>query len=123
MGIKKVIQFRYFSDYYYPKNTNDYNYPINLCSDDLSLANESNVFNKFNNKILLLRIQTLPGVKFYLNTDLDPYIVGASGVYQIDELHNKSVNLPPLRFSSESLDYISKNPDGFLIIDILYEEG
>jgi len=46
-------------------------------------------------------------------------VVGASGMYELD-LTDSSAVLTSLTFEKESLDLINMNPDGYLIIDIVY---
>ena len=70
--------------------------------------------------IIQLGIQSLPGLKFNLNTNLDPIVVGASGMYELD-LSDSSAVLTSLTFEIDSLNLINENPDGYLIIDIVYQ--
>ena len=72
--------------------------------------------------IYQLGIQALPGTKFFLNGGIDPIIVGATGIYELD-LHEKAT-ISSLRFDSKSMKTIenaSKAGNGFLIVDIVYE--
>jgi len=45
----------------------------------------------------------LPGTKFNLNANLDPIIIGQSGMYELD-LTNSSAILTSLTFEKDSLD-------------------
>ena len=107
MAIKKVTQLRFFGDNNSYLNTSDKNaiyhqmdenQPNSLSSVDLS-----------------------SGDAFNLNANLDPIIIGQSGMYELD-LTNSSAILTSLTFEKDSLDQIDKNPDGYLIIDIVYKE-
>ena len=124
---RNIAQFRFFGD----NNTYlnhadstqlyrqiDENYPNGISSLDLS---SGTAFIDYM-PIVQLGIQALPGTKFNLNTNLDPIIVGASGMYELD-LTNNSAKITSLSFEQDSLDQITNNPDGYLIVDILYEGG
>ena len=71
--------------------------------------------------ILQLGIQALPGTKFYLNSSVDPVVVGFTGIYELD-LENQA-EIVKLTFNEKSLDAIDVNANGYLIIDVLYEDG
>lgn len=122
---KKIAQFRFFGD----SNSNfnsvdqdqiyhqmDNNQPTSLTTTDLA---SGEVFTDYT-PIYQLGIQSQPGLKFNLNTNLDPIVVGASGMYELD-LSDSSAVLTSLTFEKESLDLINSNPDGYLIIDIVYQ--
>ena len=125
--IKKVKQFRFFGDANLNFNSSDQeslvyhqmdqNQPENLNSNDL-MSGEAFDSAK---PIIQLGIQTLPGVKVYINSNLDPVIVGASGIYELD-LTDSSVKIVDLKFEQKSLELINNSPDGYLIIDIVYQE-
>ena len=125
MASKKVTQLRFFGDSNGYLNTFDINaiyhqmdenQPNSLSSLDLS---SGDAFVDYV-PIIQLGIQALPGTKFNLNANLDPIIIGISGMYELD-LTNSSAVLTSLTFDKDSLDQIDKNPDGYLIIDIVYE--
>ena len=125
--IKKVKQFRFFGDSNLIFNSNDQeqqtyhqmddNQPDGLSSNDLM---SGEIFKSFL-PIIQLGVQTLPGVKFHLNTNLDPIIVGSSGIYELD-LTDSSVKITYISFEQKSLELINNSPDGYLIIDIVYQE-
>ena len=126
MATKKVTQLRFFGNTNAYLNTSDRdviyhqldeNQPNSLSSIDLS---SGDVFLDYV-PIIQLGIQALPGTKFNLNANLEPIIIGTSGMYELD-LSNSSGVLTSLTFEKESLDQIDKNPDGYLIIDIVYQE-
>ena len=107
---RKIKQLRYYADGH-PKNSG-YTLGAQYC-------NETS-FSYFA-PIEQLGIQTLPGVKFYLNQSLDP-IIGATGIYELD-LRNTTAILSSLRFDKESIDTIKNIDNGFLIIDLVYTGG
>ena len=68
-----------------------------------------------------LGIQTMPGVKFYLNdNDIDniPVIINNTGIFELD-LKDK-VRINNLKFDAISLNSIQNNPNKYIIIDIVY---
>lgn len=73
--------------------------------------------------IYQLGIQALPGTKFYLNGGIDPIVVGATGIYELD-LQEKAI-ISALRFDAESMltikEMAENTGNGFLIVDIVYE--
>ena len=126
MATKKITQLRFFGDSNGFLNTSDINaiyhqmdenQPNSLSSLDLS---SGDAFVDYV-PIIQLGIQALPGTKFNLNANLDPIIIGVSGMYELD-LTNSSAVLTSLTFDKDSLDQIEKNPDGYLIIDIVYDD-
>ena len=125
MARKRVAQFRFFGDANTTFNSFDQtaiyhqmddNQPSSLSALDLA---SGEIFTDYT-PIMQLGIQSQPGLKFNLNTNLDPIVVGASGMYELDLTDTSSV-LTSLTFEKESLDLINSNPDGFLIIDIVYQ--
>lgn len=75
----------------------------------------------FNNKypIIRLGIQTLPGVKFYLNHSTSPIVVGYTGIYDLDL--EGITEITHLCFAAESVNMINRNENSFLIVDFIYE--
>lgn len=124
---KKIAQFRFFGDRNKRFNSTDNeaiyhqmdeNSPTSLSGTDLV---QGTIFTNYT-PIIQLGIQSLPGLRFNLNTNLDPIIMGASGMYELD-LTDSSATLTSLTFERSSIDLITQNPDGYLIIDIVYEEA
>lgn len=124
---RRIAQFRYFGDgeigvnavtqtTLYKHISSNYTEAINK-----SVLADGSIFVSYA-PIIQLGVQTLPGTKFYLNANTDPIIVGASGIYELD-LSNTSTVITSLMFDLASLELISNNPDGYLIIDIIYEEA
>lgn len=71
--------------------------------------------------VLQLGIQALPGTKFYMNSSIDPVVVGFTGIYELD-LDNRA-EIVRLNFDKQSMDAIENNQNGYLIVDVLYEDG
>ncbi len=124
---KKIAQFRFFGDANSNFNSRDKdaiyhqmddNQPSSLTSNDLI---QGSAFNDYT-PIIQLGVQALPGTKLNLNTNLDPIILGSSGMYELD-LVDSSAKLTSLTFDQESIEMINRNPDGYLIVDIVYEEA
>lgn len=108
---KHIMQFRYYDD-----EQVDNNQPKDLKRKDLETGA---IFSKYT-PITQLGIQALPGTRFILNENIEgPVIIGSTGIYELDLEGISKIN--SLRFDSKSLDLIAKNPNAFLIIDIIYE--
>lgn len=123
---KKIAQFRFFGDSNTRFNSSDKNaiyykmdenQPSSLSSLELQ---QGTAFINYT-PIIQLGVQGLPGTKFNLNTNLDPIILGSSGMYELD-LTDSSATLTSLTFEHESLQRINECADGYLIIDIVYQE-
>ena len=71
--------------------------------------------------ILQLGIQALPGTKFYLNSSIEPVVIGFTGIYEL-ELED-SMEIVKLTFNKDSLEAIENNANGYLIVDVLYDDG
>lgn len=69
--------------------------------------------------ILQLGIQALPGTQFYMNYSVDPVTIGFTGIYELD-LQDKA-EIVKLTFDKASMNAIENNANGYLIIDVLYE--
>lgn len=111
---KKIGQIRYYG----PNNNSTgqkVNYPEDLARNSLRYGN---VFNTIY-PIVQLGVQTMPGVKFYVNNHTTPIIVGATGIYELDV--DGLSNITDIQFDNTSLDMIDNNPNAYLIIDYIYE--
>lgn len=107
---KHIMQFRY-----YDENHNN-NQPENL---KLSQLVNGEVFSKYL-PFTQLGIQSLPGTRFYLNDNIEgPVILGSTGIYELELEGISKIN--SLKFDSKSLNLIKNNPNGYLIIDVIYE--
>lgn len=109
---KQIVQFRYYNDD--NENDND-NQPagkkyIDFCKD-------GSVFTPYL-PFTQINIQTMPGVRMYLNNDIvNPVIIGSTGIYQLD-LEGIS-EITDLYFSTASMEMIRDNDEGYLIIDVI----
>lgn len=108
--MKKIKQFRYYNDAS-PKNN-----PIGLKAQDLITG------RAFNNylPIIQLGVQGLPGTRFYVNESGNSIIVGYTGIYELDS--NLVYSIRKLSFDSTSLNLIANSDNGYLLVDIVYEE-
>lgn len=100
---------------YYEKS--DKNYPSFLSKASLKSGSAFGACYPISH----LGIQSLPGVKFRINSNVDYNIIGITGVYELD-LSDDSGKIYNLFFEEDSLDNIDKNESAYLIIDIVYQE-
>lgn len=118
---RKVIQIRYYNE------NDDKNYPLapEAAEDMTQYATAESLKNGtvFKNYMPLvsLGIQTIPGVKFYLNRSTAPIIVGSTGIYEIDAKYLADINW--LAFDQNSIKMVQENPSAYIIVDLLYEEN
>ena len=108
---KQIKQFRYY------KQGNLKNQPSNI---GISNLNSGSIFSKYM-PVIQLGIQSLPGTKFYLNNSNDPIIIGNTGIYELNL--NGLSEITAIRFDTASINTIARNENGYLIVDILYEDG
>lgn len=108
---RTVKQYRYYN------SGNQKNQPITATKDQFVSGLVFDTPSCY--PILQLGIQALPGTKFYMNYAIDPVIVGFTGIYELD-LEDKA-EIVKLSFDKESMDAIEANQNGYLIIDVLYE--
>ena len=107
---KHIMQFRYYDE------NHSNNQPENL---KLSQLINGEVFSKYL-PFTQLGIQSLPGTRFYLNDNIEgPVILGTTGIYELELEGISKIN--SLKFDSKSLNLIKNNPNGYLIIDVIYE--
>ena len=110
---KHLMQFRYYGDQLENNNLSNIEYK-QLISGSYFISCKPNATS-----IASLGIQTLPGVKFYLNnSQIDPIIIGPSGIYELGT--DKNYEITGLQFDSKSIDSINANNGAYLIIDIVY---
>lgn len=111
---KHIMQFRYYDE------GNSNNQPEGLRLDQL-VDYKDGVFSKYT-PFTQLGIQSLPGTRFYLNgNDIEgPIIIGTTGIYELELEGISKIN--SLRFEEKSLKLIRDNPNGYLIIDVIYED-
>lgn len=116
--MRKLYQFRYYG----PKDmvnaeVGNINQPSNVTRQDL----QTGAFIADYVPIIQLGIQTMPGVKFYLNNSHDPIIVGNTGIYELNV--DNLTEITALNFDYASLELVDRNPrTAYIIIDILYGE-
>lgn len=107
--MRKVEQVRYYTQ------TDTRNQPAGLKMN--KLVSGSVFSGKY--PIVQLGIQTLPGVKFYLNNSTSPIVVGYTGIYDIEL--NGLTEITHLCFDAESMNLINQNSSSYLIVDFIYE--
>ena len=110
-----IKQFRYYGK----NSTLNTNLDIANKLNKESLANGGFINNY--TPVVKLGIQTIPGVRFYLNGSDEAIIIGNSGLFELD-LEDR-IQITGLRFSPKSIDLIDSlaTANGRLIIDIVYE--
>ena len=108
---KQVRQFRYYS-----KDDSNKNYPSSIAYRNLV---SGSIFSDYM-PIIQLGIQGLPGTKFYLNNSNNPIIIGYTGVYELNL--DGVAEIKSLQFDANSINMIEKNPNAYLIVDIIYEK-
>ena len=111
--MKKIMQFRYFGP------DHEQNQPLGLTSTDLS---EGNIFASYP-KVSQLGIQGPPGIKFYINDNINnPIFLGDTGIYELD-LEGLGI-IYQLNFDKSEMDtVITGVSENRLLIDIIYEGG
>lgn len=109
-----VKQYRFYNEYDETRNQPSY---INM----ENLINGKVFESPSCYPILQLGIQALPGTAFYLNSSIDPVIVGFTGIYELD-LENQA-EIVKLTFNKKSIETINTNANGYLIVDVLYDDG
>ena len=111
---KYLMQFRYYGN-----SSDGKNYPSAITKNSLISGSYLISYKPSATSIASLGIQTLPGVKFYLNnSQVDPIIIGPSGIYELGI--NENYEVTGLQFDRKSLDLIDANSGAYLIIDVVY---
>ena len=108
--MKKIRQFRYYND------SSEKNNPSGLVMKDLVTGRAFDPYLP----IVQLGIQALPGTKFYVNDTSGSIIVGYTGIYELDSSLVYSIRR--LSFDAKSLNLIANSDNGYLLVDIVYEE-
>ena len=120
----KVKQFRYYNDKSSEVTESKRNQPTTLDGTTTLITSEhyvnGDVFGK-HFPITQLGIQALPGTKFYLNEAVDPVIIGATGIYELDLTNG--IQISKISFAHDSMENIKNNDNAFLIVDIIYDDG
>ena len=111
---RKVQQIRYYGDH---KSDSDKNQPANLTGNRLR---SGSVFSQYT-PMKQIGIQTMPGVKFYLNNSIEPIIIGSTGIYELNV--ENLTEITALSFDTTSINMINQTPStSYIIVDILYED-
>ena len=120
----KVKQFRYYNDKSSEVTESKRNQPTTLDGTTTLITSEhyvnGDVFGK-HFPVTQLGIQALPGTKFYLNEAVDPVIIGATGIYELDLTNG--IQISKISFAHDSIENIKNNDNAFLIVDIIYDDG
>ena len=120
----KVKQFRYYNDKSSEVTESKRNQPTTLDGTTTLITSEhyvnGDVFGK-HFPVTQLGIQALPGTKFYLNEAVDPVIIGATGIYELDLTNG--IQISKISFDPKSMEIIKNNDNAFLIVDIIYDDG
>lgn len=106
---KKIQQIRYYGE------NNKSNYPTNLTAQRLRAGTAFSDYYP----IVQLGIQTLPGVRVFINNHTSPIIIGGTGIYELNV--DGLSNITDLSFDPASLNLINANDNASLIIDFIYE--
>ena len=104
---KRIEQVRYYSQ------LDDRNQPYKVTMNKLVAG------SVFKYPIVQLGIQSLPGVKFYINHSTSPIVLGYTGIYDLEL--NGVTEITHLSFDAASMNLINQNPDSYLIVDFIYE--
>lgn len=122
---KAIKQFRYFANLSGVDNTSK-NQPsldsdklqelfVNGALFDGSAPEQPQSYLPF----LQIGIQTMPGVKFYLNEAKEPIMIGSTGIFELDL--NGVSEITSLKFDSNSMNLINSSTNGHLIVDVVWE--
>ena len=110
---RKVQQIRYYGDH---KSDSDKNQPTGLTGNRLR---SGSIFSQYT-PMKQIGIQTMPGVKFYLNNSIEPIIIGSTGIYELNV--ENLTEITALSFDTTSINMINETPStSYIIVDILYE--
>lgn len=107
---KEIFQLRYFGE------GHGNNFPTTI-SQQMLLEGS---FLPKNSSIIKLGIQSIPGLKFYINDNTSPIMLGSSGLYEIDLTHTTGV-ITSLKFDNQILDNFSNYNNSYLFIDMIME--
>lgn len=113
---KAIHQFRFYKD----SPDEERNAPSGLAYEGIASFATGDVFKNYY-PFYQLGIQTVPGTMIYLNGSEDPVIIGATGIYELDM--SDGVEVYSLKVNGTSLSALNAAPDGYIIIDVLYDDG
>ena len=111
---RKVYQVRYYGDNKVDKEKNQ---PAGLTGNRLR---SGSVFSGYT-PMKQIGIQSMPGVKFYLNNSIEPIVIGSTGIYELNV--ENMTEITALSFDTTSINMINQTPStSYIIVDILYED-
>lgn len=111
---RKVAQVRYYKD------GDTKNQPSGTSGVTAAKLRSGSVFSEYM-PAKQIGIQTVPGVKFYLNGATDPIIIGNTGIYELNV--ENLAEITSLNFDYTSLKMLNDSPSTtYIIVDILYEK-
>lgn len=111
---RKVQQIRYYGDSEVDKAKNQ---PVGLTGNKLR---SGSVFSQYT-PMKQIGIQSMPGVKFYLNNSTEPIVIGSTGIYELNVENMTEITV--LSFDTTSINMINETPStSYIIVDILYED-
>ena len=105
---KRVSQIRWYGD-----NHAD-NYPTNI---SMEMLRYGTAFPR-TYPISRIAIQSIPGTKVYINSGVNPVVIGSTGIYELDV--DGISNISSVCFDNASLQVIYKAKQS-VIIDYIYE--
>ena len=110
---KYVGQLRYYG------NNSDKNYPKDTLVSRATLSSGAAFYNTL--PIVQLGVQTLPGMKIYINNHTDPIVVGQTGIYELNV--DGFSYITDLKFDNATLNIINNQQSNtYLIVDYVYEK-
>ena len=109
-----IQQYRYYS------NAEDPSWIKNLSEEEQPekkrIFSESLILGDFlRQNVNKLKIETIQGVKFYLNHSIEPIIIDDTGIYEVKG------EIDSLSFDKDSLTIIDNDNSSYLIINIVYK--
>lgn len=106
---KSINQIRYYGEGHV-KNTKNVNFTKlrsgSIFSDTLPITQ--------------IGIQTIPGVKVFINYSPNPIVIGQTGIYELNVDGLSYIN--DIKFDASSLNLIDASTNAYLIIDYIYEK-
>lgn len=70
--------------------------------------------------IVQLGIQTLPGVKVFINNHSTPIVIGSTGIYELNV--DGLSRISNISFDINSLNVIDNNSNAYIIVDYIYDK-
>lgn len=107
---KFVNQIRYYGEGHVKNSSRDVNFT--------KLRSGSIFSNTL--PITQLGIQTIPGVKVFINNHTSPIVIGQTGIYELNV--DGLSHITDIKFDGNSLNLIDSSNNAYLIIDYIYEK-